>query len=1175
MSVAGNASVMSGTIRNEIADLLGIPAAEIDPDLDLVSQGLDSIRMMSLAGKWRKQGMSIDFASLAAQPSVRAWSQMLSASGAAEVPIPQATQDDSGAHEPFPLASMQHAMWIGRESDQQLGGVAGHLYVEFDGQAVDHDTLSRAAGELAERHPMLRVEFLPDGTQRIGEAGQPFPVALEDLRSWDEADTEVRLAAIRRAKSHQQLERGVFELALTLLPGGRSRLHVDLDMQAADAMSYRTLMADLTRLYRGAELAPLGYTYRQYRLAATAQPVAAESDRQWWAERIPELPDPPRLPVVPHAEQTDPRHTTRRHHWLDPQTRDALFDAARRRGVTPAMALAASFSDALAGWSAEPRFLLNVPMFGREQFHPDVDALVGDFTSSLLLDIDLTGADTAAARSRAVQAVFRGAAAHAAYPGLSVLRDLSRHRGTQVLAPVVYTSALGLGELFAAEVTDTFGKPVWINSQGPQVLLDAQVTEFDGGILVNWDVREHAFPAGLIDAMFDRHIDELRRLAADDSAWDAARTPLITAEARAVRDHLNSGTAESSGQPLHAGFFAAAAARPEATAVIGSAGELNYAQLREQALAVAAALHTAGIEPGDTVAVLGPKGADQITALLGILAAGAVYLPIGVDQPADRAERILSTGGVRMALYCGEQQPTWLPALTIGEALRVGRRALANDPAFAPAATDPHELAYVLFTSGSTGEPKGVEVTHDAAMNTAEFLYRHFEIGPQDRCLALMTLECDLSVLDVFATLATGGAIVVVDEADRRDPDTWARLIHRHRVTVLNFLPGSLEMLVEVGSQGGTDRLSSVRVVLTGGDWVRTAMVRRLQSQAPGVRVAGLGGATETAIHATIHEAAADLPAHWTALPYGVPFTNNAARVVNSSGADCPDWVPGELWIGGRGIASGYRGKPDLTADRFVRYQGRTWYRTGDLARYWPDGTLEFVGRADHRVKISGYRIELGDVETALQRIPGVRAAVAGIVPAAGARRNDVLAALVSLEDGGPTAQQITEAVAELVPPHMIPRHIELVERIPFTLAGKTDRRAAARTLAEVVGDGPDADRRMPDSPLQRALAAVIGELLGAPDLGLDDDFFALGGDSVLATTAVARIRDWLDTPTVMVPDIFATRTVEALAARLAAREAGSDRLDQVAELYLEIAEMDDADVVTVLHATDTARQVS
>lgn len=1145
----------SQSVREAVADLLGVGSDAVDPHADLIGQGLDSIRMMSLAGRWRRAGIDVDFATLAATPTVSAWAELVSTrtsnDAAVQYVSPSAPQD---AGEPFPLAPMQHAMWVGREGDQQLGGVAGHLYVEFDGEGVDPDRLQTAATALAERHPMLRVQFLPDGTQRIAKAAARYPVTIEDLREAVPERVAERLAAIRRAKSHQQLHGEVFELTLTLLPGGVTRLHVDLDMQAADAMSYRTLMADLAAVYAGEQLPALEYTYREYRLAAAE---LDDADRQWWAERIADLPDPPRLPLVPPAEQADPHHTTRHHHWLDPDTRDALYAAARRRGVTPAMALAASFADTLAGWSAESRFLLNVPLFGREQRHPDVDKLVGDFTSSLLLGIDLDGTATATDRARAVQDTFRAAAGHAGYPGLSVLRDLGRHRGTQVLAPVVYTSALGLGELFGAQVTATFGTPVWINSQGPQVLLDAQVTESNGGVLVNWDVREDAFRPGVIDAMFERHIAELRRLATDDTAWEAPAQPLLTDTQRAVRDAANAKTAAPSGYALHHGFFAQAAVRPDATAVIGSTGRLTYAQLRKQVLTVAAALKVAGIRTGESVAVMGPKGPDQITALLAVLAAGAVYVPVGIDQPAERAERMLKGGDVRMALFCGDGPPTWLPALTIAEALRVGARADEIEPA----ATDPHGLAYILFTSGSTGEPKGVEVTHDAAMNTIEALNGHFGVGPDDSVLALTHLESDLSVLDVFGTLAAGATVVVVDEADRRSPDHWVEQINTHGITVLNFLPGSLEMLVEAAASTGT-ALPSVRAVPTGGDWVRTTMVRRLQTLAPGVRLAGLGGATETAIHATLFEAG-ELPDGWAAIPYGKPFANNACRVVNAAGADCPDWVPGELWFAGRGIARGYRGRPDLTAERFVTYCGRTWYRSGDLARYWPDGTLEFVGRADHRVKISGYRIELGDIEAALQRLPGVHAAVAAVVPGAGA---DVLAAVVA-RDGDVTSAALRAGIAEFVPPHMVPRHFELVEQIPFTTGGKTDRHAVARLLNDAIG-GARAQVRHASTVVEKALARIVGELLGTGEVGADEDFFELGGDSVLATTAVARVRDWLDTPTVVVPDIFATRTVEALAARLVAREADTGRLQQVAALYLEVAEMDDA---AVLSALDTA----
>ncbi|MGB3474365.1 MAG: amino acid adenylation domain-containing protein [Mycobacterium sp.] len=1132
-------------IRAQVADLLGADASAVDPEADLVGQGLDSIRMMSLAGRWRKQGIDVDFAALAADPRIAAWQDLLGDRGEpTQVAAP--TDDPSDAGAPFALAPMQHAMWVGRDDDVALGGVAGHLYVEFDGPGIDADRLAAAAAALAARHPMLRVQFSPDGTQHIRPDAE-LPVVVQDLRGLDAAEVAQRLDATRVAKSHQQLDDAVFELTVSLLPDGTARLHVDLDMQAADAMSYRTLMADLAAAYLGESLPELGYTYRQYR-HATANRQPDEDHRLWWAQRIPELPDPPKLPP-PAGAPADPRRSARRWHRLDPDTRDALFAAARAHGVTPAMTLAASFSHTLASWSDGPRFLLNVPLFGREPLHDDVDRLVGDFTSSLLLDVDLSQASTGAQRAHAVQDAMRAAAAHADYPGLAVLRDLSRHRGTQVLAPVVFTSALGLGELFADAVTGAFGTPVWIISQGPQVLLDAQVTEFDGGILVNWDVREDMFAPGVIDAMFAHHIADLIRLAGGDG-WAEPAPAALPADQAQVRESVNAGTAAPSGESLQDGFFRQAERDPEAVALLYGAGELSYGRLRDQALAVAAALRERGVRPGDTVALLGPKGAEQIPALLGILAAGAVYLPVAADQPPERRERILALGGAALALVTGEAVPALaIPVLAVSDALQ-------HPGVVDPVRTDPAELAYVVFTSGSTGEPKGVEVTHDAAMNTIETLSTRFGFAPSDRSLALLTLDADMSVLDVFAMLRAGAAIVMVEEADRRSPEVWAQLVARHRVSVLNLMPGALEMLAATGGE-----LSSVRAVLTGGDWVRPELARQFAAAAPGVRFAGLGGATETAIHATLCEVEGDPPAHWAAVPYGTPLPNIACRVVGADGADRPDWVAGELWVAGRGIASGYRGRPDLTAEKFVEYDGRTWYRTGDLVRYLPDGTLEFVGRADHRVKISGYRIELGEVESALRRLPGVAEAVVVALTEPGGR--EVLAAAVRTGDPTVSVAGLQAGLAESLPEHMIPRQLQLVSAVPYTVSGKIDRRAVTAELAAAMaaGDG----YREPSGPLQRALAAIIAEVLGAARVGADDDFFALGGDSVLATAAVSRIRTWLDAPGAVVADIFATRTVAGLASRLAAAEADPGRLDAVAEIYLEVAQLDAADVLAAI----------
>ncbi|EUA33330.1 condensation domain protein [Mycobacterium xenopi 4042] len=268
-------------IRAEVAELLGISPHVLDPGSNLIGQGLDSIRMMALSGRWRRRGVDVDFAALAATPTIEAWSQLVSTAlqgaGAPAADDPVIPQPDTP--DVFPLAPMQHAIWVGRQHNQELGGVAAHLYVEFDCGAIDPERLRTAAAALARRHPMLRVRFLPDGTQRIDPAAQ-LGVVVHDFTDLDPHTVEHRLTEIRQTKSHQQLDGQVFELTLSLLPGQRCRLHVDLDMQAADAMSYRTLMADLAALYRGRRLPELHYTYREYRHAVARQEGARNRPRR-------------------------------------------------------------------------------------------------------------------------------------------------------------------------------------------------------------------------------------------------------------------------------------------------------------------------------------------------------------------------------------------------------------------------------------------------------------------------------------------------------------------------------------------------------------------------------------------------------------------------------------------------------------------------------------------------------------------------------------------------------------------------------------------------------------------------------------------------------------------------------------------------------------------------------
>lgn len=1139
-------------IKARVADHLGCAVADLSDDDNLIQMGLNSIRMMALAGGWRKRGADITFAQLAASPTVASWHGLLSADGLEAVedgPVAEGVvaEDDT----PFPLAAMQHAYWIGRADEQELGGVAPHLYVEFDGSGMDPDRLEHAVAALVAAHPMLRSRFLADGTQQIMPTpGRPvFDVV--DLRGRDADAAAAVLAELRDRKTHQRLrvEDGqVVDITLSLYDGG-TRLHLDIDMLAGDAMSYRVLVSDLAELYSGAALPTPGYSYRRYRTERHDDPAAHERDRAWWQERLPELPGPPELPTAAPGRRSTPGRTVRHDHWLAPDAKQRLIEGAHARGITPAMAVAAIFADTIGGWSAQPTFLLNVPLFHREPLHPDIDRVIGDFTSSIMLAVDVSNDMSVADRSRALQRSMYESGGHAAYSGLEVLRDLGRLRGEPVLAPVVFTSALDLGELFSEKAIEAFGEPAWIVSQGPQVLLDAQVTELRGGLLMNWDVRESAFPAGVIDAMFARFIEAVEQVAAGDAGWDAPAAARLPRDQARVRAAVNATDGPVTGRCLHQGFFEHAVRTPDASAVVWGCGEgagsWTYEELAASVLAVAGALHAHGVRPGDAVAVQLTKGREQILAALGVLAAGATYVPIGFDQPPARRAKIIETARVTAALtHGGADIGTQIPSLSIDSAAGFAQ------PLPTPVCPDTADIAYLLFTSGSTGAPKGVEVSHRAAMNTIDALNEWFAVDGDDCALALSALEFDLSVYDIFGMFSVGASVLAVDAEQRESATVWVELLRQHRVSILNCVPSLLDMILEAG---GGQLGDSLRAVILGGDWVGADLARRMARQVPGCRFAGLGGATETAIHSTICEVSCDPPADWSTVPFGVPLRNVRCRVVSPSGRDCPDWVPGELWVGGAGVATGYRNDPDRSAQRFVDYDGMRWYRTGDIARYWPDGTVEFLGRADNQVQIRGHRVELGEVEAALRSVTGVRHAVAVVV---GANAPRLVAAVVG--DVG----ELTAEIAALVPSYMVPARIVSLDRIPLTANGKLDRRAV---IAQLESEALPAQDEAPSNDVQAALAAIAAEVLGVEWVGIHRDFFALGGDSVLATAMISRIRDWLDVDHAVVADVFATRTVAGLAERLSQREiqrGTSKRLGMIARHYLEIAALTDEEVL-------------
>lgn len=976
-------------LRQEVAADLGMPPDELDADASFLKLGLDSMRLMAWMHRLRKRGHKVKLRDLYQQPTLRGWSQLLrerpamAGNGTAKVQEPEVSVSRSwptmADGQAFHLTPVQHAYLVGRAPHQTLGGVGCHLYQEFDGRGLDADTLEQAIGALIERHPMLLVTFLDDGRQQRRPETRWRGLTLHDLRTASPAEYQAHLQAMRERHGHRVLavKQGEnFDFQLTLLPDGNHRLHADIDLLVLDAASFSLVFEELAALVRGQHLPAVStdYDFRSY-LAQTDQenaPIRQQS-RDFWLERLDSLPNAPQLPLACEPEQVKQVRISRQRVEIQADEWARFKACAGEYGVTPTMALATCFGAVLARWCSQPQLLLNLTLFDRQPLHSAVDGMIADFTNILLLDIAGEGANFDAL-AQTNQQTFTDAYEHRHWSGVELLRELRKTPGAYPHgAPVVFTSNLGR-PLFGHDVERTLGAPGWGISQTPQVWIDHLAYEHGGSVFLQWDSNAALFPPGMLEAMFQAYVGLVRHLLDHPQAWHEALPDPMPQAQRDVRAQINAyGDVPAPEGLLHSGFWRQEQSQPDAVALIHGERRLSYAELAHQARCCAGALAAQGVQPGDRVAISMSKGIGQIVAVLGILYAGAVYVPVSPDQPLERRRTIYQGAGSRLVLVCSDDGPSYA---VDGITFQAWQDAAKHAPLAGPAAVDAHEPAYIIYTSGSTGMPKGVIISHRGALNTCVELNRRYAVTANDRVLALSALHFDLSVYDIFGLLSAGGALVLVSECQRRDPACWCEVIEQHGVTIWNTVPALLDMLLTYSEGFDLQAPAHLRAVMLSGDWIGLDLPGRYRAFRPDGQFIAMGGATEASIWSNIFDVESVAP-EWRSIPYGYPLARQKYRVADTQGRDCPDWVPGELWIGGEGVALGYFNDPERTAQQFVTWNDERWYRTGDMGCYWPDGRLEFLGRRDKQVKVGGYRIELGEIEAALLRIEGVKSAVA------------------------------------------------------------------------------------------------------------------------------------------------------------------------------------------------------
>ncbi|GAB2507093.1 non-ribosomal peptide synthetase [Nocardiopsis aegyptia] len=1051
-------------------------------------------------------------------------------------PYPIAEHDPEHRFDPFPLTDQQQAYLLGRTGAFELGNVSTHAYYEYEGE-LDTDRFTLAWRRAIERHDALRTVILPDtGEQAVLADTGEFTPEIVDLRG---RDPEPELRRVRERLSHQVRPADawpLFSVVVSLLDEGRSRVHVSFDALILDYLSWQLLIADLTRFYRDpdAELAPLPVTYRDYVLAEAAITGTDRYRRaeEYWRGKVAALPPAPRLPLAADPATVDvPRWSSRLATLPDERWR-AVKASAAAHGLTASTVCLTAFAEVLAAWSESAHFTLNVPRMNRFPLHPEANALLGEFASFSLLEVDHRDPDLPfAERAKRLQRTFWTDLQHQEYPGVRALRDVARATGggRRALMPVVLTSTIG----FTAGEEPLLGhtlRRVFAVTQTPQVYLDTQIEESPAGLVYNLDSVDALLPPETADALCADLGRILDRLAEPD-AWNA---PDLLGEAggSGVAGGLRGPVAPIPDDLVHDAFVRQARAHPDRTAVIAPDRTLTYGELHGLAARVAVWLRAQGARPGDPVAVLLDKGWEQVVAAYGVLLAGCPYLPLDAAAPTARVHALLDHAGTETVL----DAETLAKALTLPE----------QEPP--PMTAGPGDLAYVLFTSGSTGRPKGVMVEHRGMVNALEATRAEFGVGPDDTCLAVTALHHDMSAFDLFGVLGAGGT-VVVPAADRaRDADHWAELAAEHGVTLWNSVPAMMEMLLAAGSAP-----HSLRTVFLGGDWVPPRLAADLLDQVPGIDVVSVGGPTETTLWNIWHRVVpADLDR--ATIPYGRPIANTAYHVLDERGRERPRGVVGELCCAGPGVARGYWDDPERTGAAFTDRRGERIYRTGDLGRVLPDGTIEFVGRADAQVKVRGMRIEPGEVEAALREQPGVTAAAVVGVPRADGRGHRAIAAHVT-GDADPDA--LRAALAERLPDHLVPATVTVLEELPLTGNGKVDR-AALAARSQAASSTEEREIAAPRTPLEETIAQIWAEVVGLDAVGVHDDFFTVGGDSVAATRVLVELREALDRPGLPLMALLSTGTVAGMATALLAEDPS---LDRVAELYQHVLALSDDEV--------------
>ncbi len=1038
----------------------------------------------------------------------------------------------------FPMTDLQQAFFIGRASTVALGNCASHSYTEILCHEYDKNKVVKVIETLVNRHAMLRCRFDELGNHHIC-TNINIDITEHDFTGLPEEEKERQMLNIRKRMESMIPDTSVAPLAsveISKISQDKGVVHLYVDALISDGWSHELLLYEADRLYSHPDeiLPENDFTFGDYVEYCENKKNTAryQSAKEFWTGRIKNLPDNPQLPVGEPDDGDEPVVSRQLRKKIDWENWKKVEEYASEEGLTSFVISLTAFCKAVARYSKNQHFVINLPVSDRPSEFRNIDKLVGVCSNFFLLDFENVRGETLYETALRVQKRLWELKENDSFNGNEIIREIYRENGEvgSFVASMVFTSLMDIPFPKKETLERTY-----LETHTSQIWMDTVVMSDDDGISFNCDFVEGMIEEELADNIITTCINLVKSYGDNPETWKNIREILPEkTELDALRKH-NGVRKQLEDKSVIEYLKENAENEGDREFLLTNTGKITYGEFYKEVCKLANLIKKN--QKNDIVAVVTNKSAYQIKAIFAIIAAGAVYVPLDENFPAEVLEDIIRKTEIKMILTDNDNiskivQIDGIPNMV--NVLNVEDDIEPADELLIPEKRSIYQPFVIIFTSGTTGKPKGIRLNEAGIINSVIFTNERYDVDKDDTAIALTNVCHDMSMYDMFGMVMAGGSLIVPEKSEARDPDEWKQLLKKYEVTIINSVPAFTEMLLlALSDDEKKTLLNGLRLVIQGGDFLKPAHAKEIMDISGGLHLVNVGGPTETSLWSIYHDVTHE-EVKGGEIAYGKAICNMKHYILNDNLEIVPRGVKGTIYSEGIGLAEEYVDLEELTERKFITWNNKRLFNTGDVGYYNNEYEMMIKGRDDHQVKINGKRIEPEEIEIALNTIKGISGSIVVCLK----EKNSLVAFYLS--DNELEKSYITDKLSEKLAYYMIPSEYIRKETLPVTRNGKPDRNLLkSEALLWLERDNALNVNSDESDEANRKILDITRNLLENNHVGLHDNFFMSGGNSILAIRLIAAIKKEFGV-SLKIGDIFASADISSWKKMIQASETKS-----------------------------------